>query len=753
MKKTLHILFVLLVCQAIVAQTITVKQDSTGDYIHIQDAIDSAQDGDTVLVWPGSYYENLIINDISIVLGSLTLTTQDKQYNTQTIIDGSADSATCVVIVYCDDFVELNGFTICNGWGHWGSLPKGGGVFFKYVTDGSVKNCIIKDNVTSLSGGGIDITRSNVYLSATNIYNNHAYCSSGGVYVENGRLDFDSISRCNIYLNFSAIGSDIAQFDPSGENPPVQVIVDTFTVQTPDYYYLMDGNNMGEALSYDILHSKIETVKQDLYVSPNGNNSNSGLSPAEPLKDIYFALLKMETDTISPDTIHISNGIYSLNDGEMYPLSLKRDVSLKGTNRDSTILDANNTIYLLNGIEKANNYSIKDLTLTNGNGNLHTYFRTGAFRLWDNKNVLFENLKVTENKARYISGGAVVHCNNARFINVEFSHNIGGNPLRLTNGFDQYFDTIYVNDCQFTENLPDSSVPNEGLGGDVVLIGQTWSDAPNKLTAFFTNCLFANNRARLLENGGGGAAAFHAAYSSQAYLINCTFSENVAESPTSVSIGVTYGSNMHIYNSILYANEPIEIGVGGEEEYPCSLNIYNSLIDGGEEGVKYISDYNTVFYDTETNIDEDPLFLGEWEHPYQIDNGSPCIDAGTINLPDFIEIPEFDLAGNPRIVGGSIDIGAYEWNPTVDVDEADKVLLDKLLQVFPNPAENIVNLSVNPGEEQKIVIYDMAGQVVLEKTVSQASLSIDISIWKQGLYLFTLSEGGRMVQSEKVLVR
>jgi len=412
------------------------------------------------LVWPGTYFENLIINDKNIVLGSLTLTTQDKQYNTQTIIDGSSDSATCVAIVYCDDYVELNGFTICNAWGFWASLPAGGGVFFRFANNASVKNCIIKNNITRLSGGGIGINRSNVYLSATNIYNNHAYYSSGGVYVENGQLEFDPINRCNIYLNYSAVGSDIAQFDPSGENPPVKVILDTFTVQNPDYYYLMDGNNIGEVLSYDINYPKIETVNEDLYVSPYGDNTNSGLNPTEPLKDIYFALLKMESDSTTPDTIHITDGIYNMNEGEKYPLSLKRDVSLKGASRDSTILDANNRIYLLNGIEKANNYSIKNMTLRNGNGNLHSYFRTGAFRLWDNKNVLFENLRVTENKARYISGGSVVHCNNARFENIEFSHNFGGNPLRLTNGYeDPYFDTIYVNDCQFIENLPDSSRP------------------------------------------------------------------------------------------------------------------------------------------------------------------------------------------------------------------------------------------------------------------------------------------------------
>ena len=64
----------------LIATTITVKQDGTGHYTVIQDAIDDSNNGDTVLVWPGTYYENLVIDERNIVLGSLTLTTGDNTY-------------------------------------------------------------------------------------------------------------------------------------------------------------------------------------------------------------------------------------------------------------------------------------------------------------------------------------------------------------------------------------------------------------------------------------------------------------------------------------------------------------------------------------------------------------------------------------------------------------------------------------------------------------------------------------------------
>ncbi|MCF6170053.1 MAG: hypothetical protein L3J66_03645 [Bacteroidales bacterium] len=179
-----------------------------------------------------------------------------------------------------------------------------------------------------------------------------------------------------------------------------------------------------------------------------------------------------------------------------------------------------------------------------------------------------------------------------------------------------------------------------------------------------------------------------------------------------------YNINQPYINSICYNNYPAEFYLANEfpEGESSRLEIYNSLIDGGEEDIRIITSGNELFYDNQTNIDTDPLFLGKWEHPYQIADGSPCIDAGTLaNLPDFIELPEFDLAGNPRIVGDSIDMGAYEWNPTVGVDENIYQPIQnkkpKLLKAAPNPFSTSTTLSAKwdfTGHVQ-IEIYNNAG--------------------------------------------
>ncbi|NQT77971.1 MAG: hypothetical protein HQ565_09675 [Bacteroidetes bacterium] len=84
------------------------------DYPTIQQGIDAAANGDTVLVQPGLYLENIIIEGKNITLASLMLTTQDTSYISQTVIDGDA-SGTVVIMNNLPPDGVLMGFTLKMG--------------------------------------------------------------------------------------------------------------------------------------------------------------------------------------------------------------------------------------------------------------------------------------------------------------------------------------------------------------------------------------------------------------------------------------------------------------------------------------------------------------------------------------------------------------------------------------------------------------------------------------------------------------
>jgi parallel beta-helix repeat protein len=79
-----------------------------GNYSNIQDAIDNASNDDTIFVYNGIYYENIILDK------SINLIGDDKE---KTIIDGEGISD--IITIFADQ-VAIRGFTIRNG--HFGIL-------------------------------------------------------------------------------------------------------------------------------------------------------------------------------------------------------------------------------------------------------------------------------------------------------------------------------------------------------------------------------------------------------------------------------------------------------------------------------------------------------------------------------------------------------------------------------------------------------------------------------------------------------
>ena len=65
--------------------------------------------------------------------------------------------------------------------------------------------------------------------------------------------------------------------------------------------------------------------------------------------------------------------------------------------------------------------------------------------------------------------------------------------------------------------------------------------------------------------------------------------------------------------------------------------------------------------DTGASVSENPIFANLAAGDFHLQSNSPCINSGN----NAYVATTNDLDGNPRIVGGTVDIGAYEYqNPT-----------------------------------------------------------------------------------------
>lgn len=166
------------------------------EYETIQEAIDVCQSGDTVLVSPGRYVENLEFRGDNIIVGSLFLTTRNPDFILETIIDGNDESRVVSITRGEWDECQLSGFTIENGAGR-----EGGGIFV-YNAWPTISYCLIKNNRAEDGGGGVYCYGGGPSLSNCTIVNNESETANGGLFGKN--MAYFSLYNCILWNNENA---------------------------------------------------------------------------------------------------------------------------------------------------------------------------------------------------------------------------------------------------------------------------------------------------------------------------------------------------------------------------------------------------------------------------------------------------------------------------------------------------------------------------------------------------------------------
>jgi parallel beta-helix repeat protein len=161
--------------------TFYVGGDGLGNYTTIQGAINDANTGDTVFVYNGTYYENIIVDK------QITLKGENCQ---GTIIDGGYKTNTIKIIV---SNVNISFLQIIKG-----SLTCGGGGILLYNANETISNININNCVINENNKAIDLVSncSDIQIRNCDIYNNRR-ASIQNLYSLNNIL----IDNCKIYNN------------------------------------------------------------------------------------------------------------------------------------------------------------------------------------------------------------------------------------------------------------------------------------------------------------------------------------------------------------------------------------------------------------------------------------------------------------------------------------------------------------------------------------------------------------------------
>ena len=608
----------------------------------IQTAVNAADPGDTVLVTNGVYATGgtatpgYALPNRVVVTKPITLLSVNGP--AETVIQGQGPvgnlAARCV---YLTNGAALLGFTITGGAtltnGDTTYDRRGAGVFMD--RGGTVSNCVVVSNT--------------------------AYNMGGGVYANQGGNIFSTVVRSN--QSVSAGGGGLYCL---AETPPQSIVRDCVIAGNSAEY----GGGLRFYASGLAANCTIE-----------GNQSRNGGGGGVHL--VYGGSVS-NCSILGNTATTVGGGLYSLRDG-----GLVTDCEFRG---NSAVYGGGAQFDFVNTIARC---TIVSNTAQYG----------GGLRFWTNG--LAVNCTLIGNRATYEGGG--VHLayggstvNGCHIWSNAVTAGHGGGVAGAAVGS---FANSVLTGCDLVGNtasrdgggvafLTLSSAIAGTLWNCQVLGNRAGGDGGGARNAIARNSLFQDNQA---HNGGGmdDGEAYNCVFKSNAAnyygggAFSCVAASSLFVSNTAAQYGGgaagDYGQSSVLTNCTVTGNSVSGLG-GFRFGGVWRTTIFNCIVWGNSNGDTdsaggalfscapelTASDYGCI-----TNA---PLFANPAAGDYALIQFSPCINTGT-NFAWMTNTT--DLSGNPRILDGRVDMGAYEYDPLQSTGAVSAVVSANYLQASP----------------------------------------------------------------------
>lgn len=459
------------------------------------------------------------------------------------------------------------------------------------------------------------------------------------------------------------------------------------------------------------------------YVDANATGANDGSSWTDAFTNVTDALALTDLN----DAVWVAKGTYTLADKNTPIAVSTNEVDIIGgfagtettlADRDLTAIHTTNaTIFTgdINGDDIDGDFS------SNKSDNAERLFELRTSNVTFD-GIIFENIYDTSQSGGVEENGVIfipnnLNVNNLKIKNSVFRNNYSNGYLLKIRKFNQ---GLLIENTKFINN----TIINMGL----VYVqsdstnGYIFTRWANVLVADDDINLSALNIFREDFNNGNTL---------DVVINNSTFVNNDYSGTYGNSI-IASGNgsvNLNVNNSIFWQNtvngaaatRDISDGMNSTYDVFIRNSIANVASNAGTNGTFNATNVNTLNPATD-NLNLDGDYKPTAISTYIIDNGDN-------SFYDVALFGDLDLAGNDRIFNSTIDLGAYEYDSTLGIEDVNYSNIS--IKLYPNPTTH--NINVKSDERIKsLKIYALNGKALRE---TKNHNSLNVSDLPSGIYI------------------